>query len=240
MSLSNEQRIICKKGNLEDILSLVDNGCDKNKILCQICHLGYFDVVKYLVEKCGADVRADNDYAVRRACKFGHVQVVKYLIEKYRASARAEDDLAIRLASENGHLDVVKYLVEKCGVDARAKYDYAVRWASVGGHLEVVKYLVEKCGANARANSDYAVKWASENEHLEVVKYLVEKCRAVLPDVNPKYERYVSVCQKGEKKRTYIMAKRIYFWWVRMCYNPDTLCGQRSMYKGYREYLSTR
>ena len=178
MSLSNEQRIICKKGNLEDILSLVDNGCDKNKILCQICHLGY--------------------------------------------------------------LDVVKYLVEKCGVDARAKYDYAVRWASVGGHLEVVKYLVEKCGANARANSDYAVKWASENEHLEVVKYLVEKCRAVLPDVNPKYERYLSVCQKGEKKRTYIMVKRIYFWWVQTCYNPDTLCGHRSMYKGYREYLSMR
>ena len=115
----------------------------------------------------------------------------------------------------------------------RSGNDYAVRWASGGGHLEVVKYLVEKCGANARAENDEAVRESFAWGHLEVVKYLIEECGAVLPESNPNYERYLSVCEKG-KTRQY---KRIYFWWVRACYNPNTLTGQRSMYKAYKEYL---
>ena len=240
MALSSEQIDICKKGNLENIISLINQECNKNNILICMCQFGHLEIVKYLIEKCRVDVRSENDWAVQEASRHGHIQVVKYLVEKCGVDARAKYDYAVRIASMGGYLEVVKYLVEKCEADARADNDFAVRWASKKGHLEVVKYLVKKCGANARTYNDEAVLLASIYGHFEVVKYLVEKCRAVLPDVNPKYERYVSVCQKGEKKRTYIMAKRIYFWWVRMCYNPDTLCGQRSMYKGYREYLSTR
>ena len=176
MSLSIEQINICKKGNVDDVLSLINQGYDKNIILICICQFGHLGVVKYLVEKCGADVRADNDLAIR--------------------------------------------------------------WVSENGHLEMVKYLVEKCGANARANDDYAVRWASVNGHFEVIKYLVEKCGSVLSQVNPKYERYLIVYEKGEKKRKYLMTKRIYFWWVQACYNPNSICGQRSMQKSYKEYLS--
>ena len=172
--LNQEQIIICIKGNLEDILSLVDGGCDINKILFYVCH-------------------------------YGHLEVVKYLIEDYGANVRAENDLA-------------------------------VQWASGGGHLEVVKYLAEKCGANARAENDYAVQCASENEHLEVVKYLVEKCGSVLSEINPKYERYLIVCEKGETRRKCTMAKRIYFWWVRLCYCIDTTSGHRMMKKSYEKY----
>ena len=237
MSLSTEQINVCKKGILEDILSLI-KGCDINNVLPYICKFGHLKIVKYLVEECGADVRAKNDEAVRGSSICGHLEVVKYLVEKCGADARVENDEAVRWASGNGYLEIVKYLVEECGADVRAKNDEAVRGSSVCGHLEVVKYLVEKCGADVRIYNDYAVRMASVSGHFEIVKYLVEKCGAVLPEVSPKYERYLLVYEKGEKKRRYLMAKKIYFWWVQMCYNPDTLCGQRSMYKGYREYLN--
>ena len=194
-------------------------------------------MAKYLVKKCGANARTYNDEAVIRASIYGHLEVVKYLVEKCGADARANNNEAIRRASVYGHFEVVKYLVEKCGSNARSKNDLAVQWASARGYLEVVKYLVEKCGADVRANNDWAVQASSANNYFEVVKYL-EKCGAVLPEVSPKYERYLFVYKKGEKKRRYIMAKRIYFWWVQACYNPNTLCGQRSMYKGYKEYLN--
>ena len=239
MSLSMVQINICKKGNLDDILSLINQGCDKNNILMYMCQFGYLEVVKYLIEKCGADVRFKNDWPVQWASGNGHLEVVKYLVEKCKVNVRADTHWAVRVASRNGHLKVVKYLVEKCGANARADNDYAVWWASNNGHLEMVKYLVEKCGANARAKDNCAVRWACESGHFEVIKYLVDKCGAILPaEVNPDYERYLIVYEKGEKKRRCIMAKRIYFWWVRACYNPNSLCGQRSMYKGYREYLS--
>ena len=170
-------------------------------------------------------------------CKNGTIEKILSLIDH-----GDDKHIILHRVCKFGHLEAVKYLVEICGVNARDDNDYAVRWASWYGHLEVVKYLVEKCGANARADNDWAVRRASWYGHLEVVKYLIEKCGAVLPeeDVNPKYERYLSVYMKGEKRRKCIMAKKIYFWWVQICYNPDTLCGQRSMYKGYREYLSMR
>ena len=195
------------KGNIRDIIFLVNNGGDKHNILIHVCAFGHLEAVKYLIEDCGANARDEN-----------------------------ED--ALRCASGGGHIGVVKYLVEDCGADARVGNDSAVRWASLNGHLEVVKYLVEKCGANARAENDWAVREACERGHFEMVKYLIEKCGAILPQVNPKYERYLIVYEKGKTRQTYVMAKRIYFWWVQVCYNTNTITGQRSMQKNYREYLS--
>ena len=240
MNLSTVQYIICKKGNLEDIISLVNQGYNKTIILHELCYYDHLEAIRYLVEKCKVDVRANHDYAVRLASADGHLEVVKYLVEKCGADARANHDYAVRLTSVGGHLEVIKYLVEKFGADVTAEDNYAVRLTSAYRKFKVVKYLVEKCGADARARNDEAVKWASAGGHLEVVKYLIEQCGAILPTPNPRYDRYISVCETGERRRIYTASKRIYFWWVQACYNPSTLTGQRSMYKGYREYLNIR
>ena len=108
--------------------------------------------------------------------------------------------------------------------------------ASSEGHLEVVKYLVEKCGADVRANNDWAFRRASENGHLDIVKYLVEKCGAVLLIPNPKYERYLIICERGEEKRRERAIKKIYFWWVQVCYDVKRSCGNRMMKRNYEEY----
>ena len=217
------EKIYCNKENFTNFFNRSDRS--------------HLDIIKYLIEDYGVDARANNDEAVRYACRYGHLEIVKYLVEKCGADVRAYSNCAIHWSCEFGHFDVVTYLVEDCGVDVRCENDYAIGCASENGHLEVVKYLVEKCGADVRAEDDSVVECASENGHLEVVKYLTE-CGAVLLEVNPKYERYLVVYEKGEKNRRYSMAKRIYFWWVQMCYNPTTLTGQRSMYKGYKEYLN--
>ena len=161
--------------------------------------------------------------------------MVKYLVEKCGADVRASNDSAVRYASENGHLEVVKYLVEKCGADVGSSNDYAVRYTSANGHLEVIKYLVEKCGADVRACDDSAVQFASENDYLEVVKYLMNH-GAVLSNPNPKYEKYLLVCEKGEEKRRERASKKIYFWWVQVCYDVKRPCGNRMMRRNYEAY----
>ena len=72
---------------------------------------GHLEVVVYLVEH-GANIHADNDYAIRLASENGHLEVVRYLVE-HGADIHANNDYAIRLASENGHLEVVRYLSRK-------------------------------------------------------------------------------------------------------------------------------
>ena len=125
-------------------------------------------VIKELIDE-GANIHADDDYALRLASYDGHLDIVEFLVEK-GANIHACDDYALQLASKYGHLDIVKFLVDR-GADVHADDDYAVRGASGNGHLDIVKFLVEK-GANIHACDDYALWLASENGHLAVVKYL--------------------------------------------------------------------
>ena len=70
----------------------------------------YHDLYIRTCLEWGADVRANNDYAVRWASENGHLETVKYLVSQ-GANIRANDDCAMRWASRNGHLETVKYLV---------------------------------------------------------------------------------------------------------------------------------
>ena len=79
-----------------------------NEKLIDASKTGDLSSVKYLIEM-GADVHADDDYALRWAAEYGHLDVVRYLIER-GADVHAGDDWALGWASRNGHLDVVKYL----------------------------------------------------------------------------------------------------------------------------------
>ena len=92
-----------------------------------------------LAIQAGADVPADNDYALRWASKYGHLPVVEVLV-KAGADVNAAHDLALRWASRYGHLAVVEFLV-KAGANVHADNDYALRWASKYGHLPVVEFL---------------------------------------------------------------------------------------------------
>jgi len=69
---------------------------------------GHLPVVQFLVEH-GADVHADNDYALRWASNNGHLDVVKFLIE-HGADIHADNDCALRWASSRVHLPVVQFL----------------------------------------------------------------------------------------------------------------------------------
>ena len=139
-------------------------------ILGQIRELWTKGTLEWIIS-CGADIHADDDYALYQAAKNGHLEVTKLLLE-YRADVHADDDYALCLASSNGHVDVVKLLLES-GANVHARADYALRFASGKGHLEVVRLLLES-GANIHACDDYALCWASTSGHLDVVKFLVE------------------------------------------------------------------
>ena len=112
--------------------------------LIEYCKQGDLVGIKYIVS-LGADIRANDDNAVRCASRNGHLQVVKYLVS-IGADIRAGNDFSVRYAIEYSHLQIVKYLHEQ-GADIRAKNDCAVRYACWYGRLEVVKYLVS-IGAN--------------------------------------------------------------------------------------------
>ena len=149
-----------------DFKMIKDKNKDNDKwranmiILGKRYNLYSLDTFKYLIEK-GANVHADNDYALRRSAKNGHLDVIKYLIEK-GANIHANDDYALRRSARNGHLDVVKYLIEK-GANVHADYDFALGWSARNGHLNVVKYLIEN-GVDVHVEDDFALRYSANKE----------------------------------------------------------------------------
>lgn len=107
-------------------------------VLGQIRELWDIETFKWLIS-CGADVHADNDYAVCLASKYGKVEVARLLIEA-GANIHVDDDWALRLSSAYGHIEVVCLLVEQ-GANVHARYDSALRLATRNGHEKVVEYL---------------------------------------------------------------------------------------------------
>ena len=163
------------------------------------------------------------------AVRNNNLEKVKNLVS-LGADIRSQNDWAVRWASEKGHLEMVKYLVS-LGADIRSYDNWAVQLASYFGHLEMVKYLVS-IGANIRCGDDYPVRYASHNGHYEVVKYLCE-AGADISKISEKHKKYILFCEKMKNKIRERAQKKIYFWWIPICYDITRECGKRMMQKNW-------
>ena len=196
------------------------------------CKLGDLELVKSLGD--GQDY--DGDGGIRHAANNGHLEVVKYLVAK-GADIQVEHAFAIIQPAKNGHLEVVKYLVSQ-GADVILYGNFAVQYASMNGHIEVVKYLISQ-GANVRTENDFSTLYASDFGHLEIVKYLVSQGSSI-KNITQRSIRYLSFCEKMQEKNRIRAQKKIYFWWIQICYdmNHPSGCGKRMAQKNVEEYES--
>ena len=141
-------------------------------------------------------------------------------------------------ACKSGDLEVVKYLVSQGANVTDDNNNYAVQVASMNGHLEVIKYLVSQ-GADVTSYNNWALRYASKNGHLEVVKYLVSQ-GAPTTNISKRALQYLSFCQKMQEKKLIRAQKKIYFWWIQICYDMEhpSGCGKRMAARNLALYQS--
>jgi len=188
---------------------------------------GCLDILKYI------NITNLADELLRLAAENGHLHIIIHLVEKCGANIRSMDDYAVIHASLRGYTEVVKYLIN-CGANYRVKDDWPVCLASSRGYLAIVKYLVE-LGSDPRANNDLALKWASTHDHLETVKYLVYK-GAPSCIITDKQKEYISFCNRMEILSKTRAQKKLYFWWIPICYDITRDVGKRMLQKNYRAF----
>jgi len=105
-----------------------------NDILIKFSRLGQSDKVREAIRQ-GADVHAEDDFALQRAAENGHLDVIKVLIEN-GADIHANDDAPVRYAVGNGHLNIIQSLIESDPVISnlvRALKDLVIRCDSAEG-----------------------------------------------------------------------------------------------------------
>ena len=204
---------------------------------------GHLEVVEYLHKVRHADIYSDGNFPLIMASANGYYEVVKYLCEA-GADYRSSDDHAFRNAVANGHLQIVKYFFEK-GVDIHST---ALNTAVENGHTEVVKYLFDtgSFGNNLKlVINDNSPIIAATKGYFQMIKYLFDHhqidirtninyfaTKLTLKMVN-KCNEYITFCEKMKMKIRERAQKKIYFWWIPICYNltHSSGCGKRMMLK---------
>ena len=181
------------------------------------------EVGEYLLEK-GA---ALDTICMLDATKKSSLEIVRMCVNFYNTCLGLLNDM-LYIACDVGSLEKVDFLVSR-GADVRSMSDEALRTVSRNGFLDVAEYLV-RAGANVHADDDAAVRMASLNEHFEVVRVLCD-AGANRSMIHPKSEKYLQLIE-----RTRVRAqKKIYFWWIPICYDPNRDSGKRMMTRSWEE-----
>ncbi|KZP12103.1 hypothetical protein FIBSPDRAFT_870598 [Athelia psychrophila] len=132
---------------------------------------GYLDIVKWLVEDCGAipDLEdKEGETALHKAALNGHLPILAYLLPD-RADVHARDAdgwTALHNACSKGYLDIVRWLFDSGGaaaefdgapgVDVRSKGGWTpLMNAASKGHLPIVLYLLNKQSANPLVRNNW-------------------------------------------------------------------------------------
>lgn len=100
------------KGNKKLLEIAIKKGATPTKAINIASQLGYFDIVRNLIEKYGVVVNdGGNNIPITVAAEHGYYDIVKYLIEK-GANIHSYDDRPVKDAYKNGHKRIVALLIE--------------------------------------------------------------------------------------------------------------------------------
>ena len=199
---------------------------------------GDLEMVKFFISQ-GAPVSGCMGYALRYSAERGHLEIVELLVENGADVFRYGND-ALWMACEYGHLKVVEFLVEK-GADPFCKDPYmgqdfgCLKIASEFGHLKVVKFLL---GKGLPANNNFAISKACNNRHFEVA-YWLWKAGANWSYLSDQAQKFALIYEKNDYRKRSKAAKKIYFWWIPICYSLEhpSGCGQRMAQKNLQKFL---
>jgi hypothetical protein len=147
-------------------------------------------------------------------------------------------------------VDMIMYLCEVgANIITADSKNSIIGQAAENSCLEMVKYLY-KSGASLQ--SPYIIRGVSiaiRRRKLEIVKYLYDNGMELSKEkfqpgyFQPGYdnfclwERYISFCEKMKNKIRERAQKKIYFWWIPICYDVNREIGKRMMKKNVEKAI---
>lgn len=180
--------------------------------LCAAVSVGALDIVKYLIEKKGANpIGSDyNGTVLKHACgsRGSSKEVVEYLFEKAGAKltrTSENDDSVLSDSLDNNKLEITRYLIDTKRMDPQYK---GLRTNTTllyhARTFEAAKYLVEEAGIDpnhVNKNGETALEHIVKIPRtLEVIEYLVGVTKCDLQALYRKYREEGS-CNDEETEK---------------------------------------
>lgn len=150
----------------------------EDKFLFAASTTGNLDILKYLIDVVGCDIRKTNGFgqtSLLESCRLGQLKIVKYFVEDFGLRSGYELDFhrnsAIYYCAANNQLELLKYLVSlgfdfvSRNLSGESPFDVSCS----SGNLEIVKYFIS-IGCEISQN---VVKIVVDHGHLELLKFFV-------------------------------------------------------------------
>nr|VZH95840.1 unnamed protein product [Spirometra erinaceieuropaei] len=193
----------CNEGNLPNLIECIKRlggspaalinrrFCDGQTSLIAACRSGQLEIVRYLVDACGADIEQvgtvtfDNETVegvppLWCAAAANHLEVVKFLVSRGANvnQTTITNSTALRAACFDGHEEVVKFLVEN-GADVEIPNRHGHTCLMIScyrGHYNIALYLLSRgARVNRRsAKGNTALHDCAESGNLRGLQLLLE------------------------------------------------------------------
>lgn len=130
---------------------------------------GNYDMIDFLINN-GADITANNNYAIKEACSYKYREDIIELLINNGADIHVNNEFPISIASHNGIDGTVKFLLSN-GADPNARDGFPLYCAAQMCEPDLLQYLLDS-GANV--NLEGALKVAIEFANYEGIKILLQ------------------------------------------------------------------
>ena len=197
---------------------------------------GDLEIIKYMlsagrnhVDLVGSFIHSDIFSSVFcTATTNGHMHILKYILSQ---NVSVDMQEAVYIAISTAQLDILKYL---CEAGASIRFE-DIKTSSFISNVSIVKFLLDNyCFQNEEKIS---LKWIYQPSCFEVARLLCEKGVADISSALYNVKQYLLFCEKMKMKNRERAQKKIYFWWIPICYSLDhpSGCGKRMMQKNWEK-----
>lgn len=185
---------------------------------------GFLEILLYLQE-IGAHMKNKVEH-IDEAAMGGHVHIIDYLL--HSSENFYWDNQTLFNTIRYGHLSVLKFLLgkqERCK-QIRSPNLFLLGTAAYYGKIDIFKYLIS-VGEDPLAHDNYCIRMASCLHHFEIVKLLVDLGVDRSLVTHQRCLKYLAFCDKMRAKIRERAQKKIYFWWIPICYSLENDIGKR-------------
>ena len=203
------------------------------------CEYGKFEITQLLLQR-GANVHAEDGYALRWASWNGHVEVVRLLLQ-HGADVHTREDHPLCYASASGSIEVVRLLLQH-GANVHARGDYPIQMAVGRRGTPEMTHLLIQYGANVNAKNGRVLDIVCRYEHLEITMLLLQYGADISKVTDTESKKFALNCQKIldfktkiDRKRKEEAQRKIYFWMIEKLYRQKTESCTSLLLKKYNE-----
>lgn len=150
------------------------------------CREGYFEYVKWFLERFPDTVPTSGGFVIAAICSYGHLEMAQWFFQKYPSllGSNCIPDCFLS-ACARGHLDMAKFLIEKRpDIDVHTFDDDALFYSCVYNHLSVVDWLLSTFEGFDHAEMVKAFEETATMGRVGMCEFLLEKKPNLREDIN--------------------------------------------------------